>query len=184
MPTTVACSWILKTLGVGLLAVLPVSVKNNGGKSFEGDLSGFTESTLLLNQTGKVAELSFDDLLILRHDDAEEKSGPKFRVTLIDGNRISAQDVTLTDSELLIEPRQQNQIRVPVKQVKAIRFRRPSKATDAAWLGIIDRESRGDTLVIRRASDRLDPQQGVVASIQNGKVAFDLDGDLIRYLHL
>lgn len=180
MPITVACSLILKTVGVFLLAVLPVSVKNNAGESFEGDLGGFTGSSLLLNQTGKVAEFRFDDLLILRSDDAEEEMGPRFRVTLIDGNRIAAQDLTLTDSELLIEPRRQNQLRVPVKQVKAVRFRRGSQFTDAAWLGIVDRESRGDTLVIRRSSDRLDPQEGVIAAIENGKVVFDLEGQIVN----
>jgi hypothetical protein len=112
--------------------------------------------------------------------DPEEKTGPPFRVTLVGGSRIAAQDLSLSGSEVAIEPRRQSRIQVPVKQVKAIRFNAPSVATDAQWLGIVQRESRGDTLVIRRPGDRLDPQQGVIVSIEQGKVGFDLDGDVIN----
>ncbi len=180
LPITVACSLILKTVAALLLAVLPVTVKTNGGKIVEGNLDGFTPSSLLLNQTDEVVEYGFDELMSLRPEDVEEKIGPDFVVSLVGGSRIAAQDLSLDGTELLIEPRRQDQLRVPIKQVKSIRFRGSSKSTDAQWLGIVDRESRGDTLVIRRPGDRLDPQQGVVASIEDGKVAFDLDGVTIN----
>jgi hypothetical protein len=180
LPVTVAGSLLLKSAALFLLAVLPVRVSTNAGKVVEGDLEGFTESSLLLNQSGKVVEYPFDDLLLMEPKDAEEKTGRASQVTLVGGSRIAAQDVSLVDSELSIELRRQDPLRVPVKQVKAIRFRSPSVATDPQWLGITDRESRGDTLVIRRPGDRLDPQQGVIESIGEGKVAFDLDGQTVN----
>jgi len=80
-----------------LLAVLPVSVKTSAGKITAGDLDGFTQSSLLLNQTGQVVEYAFDDLLSLRPTDYEEKTGPSYRVTLVGGSRIAAVDLSLTE---------------------------------------------------------------------------------------
>lgn len=180
LTTTIACSLAWKTIAVFVLAVLPVSVKTNSGTTVEGNLDGFTTSSLLLNRSGQVIELGFDDLSSLRPTELEDKTGPTYRVMLVGGSSIAAQNLSLVDSQLEIELRRQNKLRVPISQVKAIRFRAPSVATDSKWLGIIEEESRGDKLVIRRPGDRIDPQQGVAESIADGKVVFDLDGDKVN----
>ena len=176
---TVVGSLLWKMVGTGLLAVLPVTVKTNSGELIEGDLGGFTPTSLVVADGKSVQEYPFEDLTMLRVDDYEEATGPTYRVTLISGSRIAAKEILLSGNQILIEPRRQNSIRVPIKQVKAIRFRAPLIATDAQWLGLVDRDARGDTLVIRRPGDRLDPQQGVVVAIENDTVAFDLDGQMV-----
>jgi hypothetical protein len=167
----IACSMILQTMilqtiGALLLAVLPVSVKTSEGKVTEADLHAITPSSLVLDQDGQIVEYAFDDLLSLRPIDAVDKSGTLSKVvTLVGGSRIRALDLSLIDNELLIDLRRQNQLLVPLKDVNAIRYRPSSVTTDAQWLGILDRPRRGDTLVIRRAENRLDPQQGIIESI-------------------
>jgi hypothetical protein len=180
LPLTIAGSLLLTAAAASLLAVVPVSIENDAGEVIEGKLSGFTATSLWLDQSGTPVEYRFDNLVLLRADKAVEASGTKFRVSLIGGSRIAAQEISLSNSELVVELRRQDRLSVPVKQVKAIRFRPPSVATDAEWLGFVDRESRGDTLVIRRPGDKLDPQQGIVTSITDGKLAFDLDGDVVQ----
>lgn len=180
MATPIACLFALKTFSVFVLAVLPVSVKTNSGTTLEGNLDGFTRSSLLLNRSGKTVELDFDELSSLRPSELDDRTGPTYRVLLVGGSRIAAQNVSLNNNEFKLDLRRQNELRVPINQVKAVRFRASSVATDSKWLGIIEEESRGDKLVIRRAGDRLDPQQGVVESIGDGNVVFDLDGDKIK----
>ena len=176
MTTTIA----LKTIAVFVFAVLPVSVKTNSGKTVEGNLDGFTGSSLLLDRSGEIVEFEFDDLSSLRPGELDDRTGPTYRVLLVGGSRIAAQDLSLVGSDMKIELRRQNELSVPISQVKAIRFRASAVATDSKWLGIIEEESRGDKLVIRRSGDRLDPQQGVVESIADGIVVFDLDGDKVN----
>ncbi len=110
----------------------------------------------------------------------DSRTGPTYLVTLVGGSRIAAQALSSTQSELIIEPRRQSPLQVPFKQVKAIRFRAAAATTDPQWLGILEREQRGDALVIRRAADRLDPQQGLVTSVNTETVDFDLDGTPVK----
>jgi hypothetical protein len=176
----IATSLLWKLLAAALVSILPVKVQTNSGQAIEGELIEFTSDALKLDQGGKAIEIAFEDVASLIPDDVEPETGPTFRVTLVSGSKIQAQDLRIADGDLVIEPRRQNPLRVSVKQVKAIRFRAASTDTDAAWLGSLDRESRGDSLVIRRPGNKLDSQQGVVVSIQDGKVGFDLDGTVVN----
>lgn len=177
---TVIGVFLWKSVGAVLLSVVPVTVRTNSGEIVRADLAGFQSDAVLLNDGNGIQEYPFDDLAALQSDEFEERSGRAYRVTLTSGSRIAAQAVRFSEDELLIEPRRQDPIRVPIKLVRAIRFRAPLIATDAQWLGLIDQESRGDTLVIRRPGDRLDPQPGVVIGIDDGTVVFDLDGQQIN----
>lgn len=170
----------LKSIAMLLMAVLPVSVKTNSGETIEGNFSGFGPAQIRIEVSGQSQSVSFDDLSSLTPDSVEQQTGPTFRVTLVNGSRIAAQDLSLAAGELIIQPRRQASIPVPVKQVKAIRFRSANTASDAQWLGIVGQESRGDTLVIRRGDDRLDPQDGIIEAIADGKVVFDIDGDKVN----
>ncbi len=174
--TTVALKW----LAVLMLGVLPVSVRTHSGETIDGRLTGFGPAQLNLQVADQPRSISFDDLLSLTPQQVEQRTGPIFRVTLLNGSRISAEELTLADNELKIQPRRQAPLGVPVKQIKAIRFRSANAATDAQWLGIVDQQSRGDTLVIRRDADRLDPQNGIIEGIRDGKVLFDIDGDKVN----
>jgi hypothetical protein len=110
----------------------------------------------------------------------EGGTGPVYRVTLTGGSRIAAQAISSTENDLLIEPRRQPPLKVPLKQVKSVRFRASAPTTDPQWLGIVEREQRGDALVIRRDADRLDPQQGLITGFKPESVTFDLEGTVVN----
>lgn len=176
----VSISLVAKAFAVLVMSVLPVSVKTSSGESIEGDLIGFAAGGVQIQADGETREIPFDDLTSLAPVSVKDGNGPNIQVTLTGGSRIAAQDLSLSGSELVIEPKRQESLRVPVKQVKSIRFRAPNSATDPKWLGIAAGQNRGDTLVIRRGQDRLDPQSGIIEGIQDGKVIFDLDGDKVN----
>ncbi len=184
MPITVIsfplASSILKLAWSMCIAVLPVVVKTNDGDEIQGGLGSIGESSIELVVDGDAREIAFEDLASLRPQSVEQRTGPTVQVTLVNGSRVAAQDLNSVDNELVIEPRRQNAVRIPFKQVKAIRFRSPAAATDAQWLGIVEREQRGDTLVIRRPGDRLDPQQGIIVAAKSDVVEFDLEGTKVN----
>ncbi|MCG8651928.1 MAG: hypothetical protein MI861_18960 [Pirellulales bacterium] len=170
-------SALAKMLGVFLMAVLPVRVTTDSGQTVQGDLMELTEAGLALQRDGEIVEFEFEDLISLHPVKEPERVGPKPRVTLLNGSTITADRLALADDVLMIEPRRQEAIRVDAKMVKAIRFHEATPQTDPQWLGLLTQQGRGDVLAVRREEDRIDSFRGVVLSIQDKKVMFDLDGE-------
>ncbi len=166
-----------KIAAAAVLAVIPVRVTTSSGETIEAKLQGLTETTLLLDGE---SEIHFDDVVSLQQIDFAEKTPPTFGlVTLLGGSKITVQDLSFSDDTLVLEPRRQKPLRVNAKEVKAIRFRPSSPSTDPQWLGLLEQEGRGDVLAIRRDGNRMDPYRGVIRSIGDNKVGFDLDEDTI-----
>ncbi|TWU60542.1 NPCBM/NEW2 domain protein [Rubripirellula tenax] len=162
-----------------LAAELPVRMATQAGPAIEGSLVGILGSSVRVRVNGQIQSIPFADLQTVMPTEDTDATGPTFRVTMADGSKIAADDVSLTDSGLVIDPRGQRPIRASVKLVKAIRFRPASPATDAQWLGLLEKESRGDVMVIRRPGDKLDPASGIIETIADAKVNFVLEGDAV-----
>lgn len=178
--TTLGCSFVFKVFASLIVAVLPIELSTNSGESISGDFSGVGQSTLRVDRDGEIQDLAFGDLLSLKPTEVNDATGPSKRVTLAGGSKIAAQDISLEDDTLTVEPRRQNELRIPASEVKSIRFRAASPALDPQWLGLLEKETRGDVLAIRRGGDRLDPAEGVIESVKEGKVGFRLDGDTLQ----
>ena len=138
-----------------------------------------TETGVELKQSGEIVQFNIADLMSMEMKSVEKLPPSKTRVLLANGSRLAVDEVRIDGNEIFIELRRQPVLTLPLNQVKAIRFRKSSAATDPVWLGMLDTPSRGDRMVIRRSNDRLDPTDGIIKGIADGKVAFDLDGDVI-----
>ncbi|TWU34567.1 NPCBM/NEW2 domain protein [Novipirellula aureliae] len=170
---------LIKLLFLTLLAGFPVRVSTTDGKWIEGELRGIGESELLLQSEGAETAIAFSELTAL--EPIEEPTGlaPKPTVTLVGGSVITAQGIALAGDRLTIEPRRQAKLDLAIDQVRAIRFQASNQNVDPVWFGKFETERRGDTLVIRREGDQLDFVDGLVVSITDSVVKFDIDGEVI-----
>ena len=176
METITAIALLSRTVAFLLLAVLGVRASTTTGETIEGDLVGFGKQTILLDVAGTEQEYRFENLTKVVPLEREEKTGPSMRVTLLSGSKIAVQDLSLANDELTAEPRRQRPLSIPLREVKSVRFRAASPATDAGWLGLLENEDRRDQLAIRRDGNRIDPAPVVVQSIGDGKVGFEIEG--------
>ena len=174
------CPAILETLCLLVFAVIPVQVTTSAGETIEGELGELTESQLSLSRDGEIIEFGFDELVSLEQVGAAEQTRPNLTITLLDGSRIAAQEVSLAEEKLTIVPRRQTPLQVELNAVKSIRFSPAAPGTDAQWLGLLDREAGGDLLAIRREGERIDPYTGIVEAIRDGVVTFKLGDDNIK----
>ncbi len=180
MGIALVLSVVLRTLVLVLVTFMPIRVTTTDGKTIEGEFAGMGDAKLLVDVDGEVQTIAWEDLQsILAIEQDDDATGPTNRVTLTGGSQIAAQDMTLSNESLTIEPRRQAKIVVPLKQVKAIRFRAASPAIDAQWLGLLEQDARADLLAIRRANDQLDRAPGMLESIADDVVEFNMDGDAI-----
>jgi hypothetical protein len=180
LPTLFAAQWLLPIAQALTLAVLPVVVETTDGKKLRGEFSGITADKLLITADGSVQELPFNSLLSMENTDYTPKVAPATSVALANGSKIFTGELKLDDDGVLIQPRRQAPLRTAVKQVRWIRFRKSASETDAQWLGLSNVENNRDTLVIRRPGNRLDAQQGIILSVNDTTVDFDLDGTRIN----
>ncbi len=173
------------TLLTGALVIagpagLPVRVTTSDGETVQGQLGSIGTVSLNIDRDGQTVEVPFEQLVTLEPLSVEEGTGPTLVVTLLDGSKVAATDVSLADETLTIRPRRQQPLVVKVRDVKSIRFRGATTTTDATWLGLLEQQGRGDLLAIRREGDRLDPYPGIVQGIGNGNVSFDMEGTSVQ----
>lgn len=176
MPNLHAAEWLLQIVQAITLAIFPVVVETSEGEKLRGEFEGLTAKTLLLATNGGVREIPFNQLASMERTAFVPKVAPATQVSLANGSRIFTGELKFDDDGVLIEPRRQEPLQTSIKNVRSIRFRKASAATDAQWLGLASVENNRDLLVIRRQGNRLDPQEGIVLSIDATTVKFDLDG--------
>ncbi|WP_372723025.1 NPCBM/NEW2 domain-containing protein [Novipirellula sp.] len=171
---------LTKTLLLLLLSVIPVRVSTTDGKSVQGTFQGIGSGELRIGVDGETQTYGFDALSSLTPAAPLDATGPTMRVILAAGSEVAAEELSLADETLSIRPRRQSLLEVPVKQVRAIRFRAATAAVNPAWLAKLEDERRGDTIAIRREGDMLDFIEGVITSISADTVGLELDGDEIQ----
>lgn len=176
MPNLYAAEWLLQLVQAITLAIFPVVVETSDGDKIRGEFKGITAEALLVATNGSIQELPFNKLASLQRTEFTAKVPPAKQVTLSNGSRIFSGELKFDDTGLLIELRRQPALRTPAKKVHTIRFRKSSPETDPQWLGLSNGGNNRDLLVIRRGESRLDPQEGIILSIDDTTVKFDLDG--------
>lgn len=172
---------LLSVLFVARSEALDVKVETSAGEIYSGQWNGSTASSIRIQSNSETQEIPFDQIVSMRPlQENASASGPSMNVALIDGSSIFVQDFSMDDASLTIEPRRQAAIKLPIKLVRSIRFRLGAASTDPQWLGMTEKESRSDLMVIRRGNDQLDPIEGVVIGLDLKKLEFELDGDPIE----
>ena len=180
LPNLYAAEWLLQIVQAITLAIFPVVVETSDGERIRGEFEGISADTLLITSNGNVLELPFSKLASMQRTEFTPKVSPAKQAAFTNGSRIYAGELSFDGKEVQLEPRRQSSLRVPVKKIRSIRFRKASADTDPLWLGLSSAENNRDLLVIRRAGNRLDPQKGIILSIDDTTVKFDLDGTEIN----
>ncbi len=177
----VFCIASLRLAVLSLVAAIPVEVVQTDGSQAKGELVAVSESSIVLqDSSGQTSQIPTDSVVSLQVVSSVKATPPVMRVQLAGGSQLSAQSVSLADDKLNIDLRRQDSLVVPARQVRSIRFRAALPATDAQWLGILESEGSGDILAVRREGDRLDQVRGVVESIGDNVVNFNVDGNQVQ----
>ncbi|MCA9135797.1 MAG: NPCBM/NEW2 domain-containing protein [Planctomycetales bacterium] len=158
-----------------------VTIETTAGEIVDGRWLGTDGSVVVLSVGSMTKEFTVQQLASLRlAKPADSVTGPSMEVVLGDGTSIVAEGVSMDETVVQIEPRRQAMIRMPIQQVRSIRFRPGTPATDPQWLGLAEKETRSDMMVIRRGNDQLDPFEGAVVGLDAKNLIFSLDGDKIE----
>jgi len=154
-----------------------VDLTTTSGRSVRGTVADLDSQGIELTSGTSFDVNRLASLQVVRPADG---TPPPVRVTLRSGSEIAAVSISGADEVVTIAPRRQDALTLPLSDVRSIRFRRGSPATDPKWLGLLSQQGRGDLIAVRREGDVIDSTRGVVLKIDVAKVSIDLDGTTVQ----
>lgn len=166
-------------LWIAAVASLPVQVTPASGDAYAAQLLGITEQGLRLDLGGQTNTLPLDQLRRLERSEVSDVPEPTLSAGLRGGSRIRAEGLRIEGETATFLMRRQDPLVLPLKQLDWVRFRAPSAVTDPDWLGIVGQQQVDDILVIRRSANAIDQAPGIVLSVDEEKVQFDLGGGTV-----
>lgn len=158
---------------VGDLAATDVSIATADGGSASGTIVEITEDGVRLKGQAGDSLLPLQDLSQLTIENEPRQPLP-IRAALAGGSELSITGLTWTGDEVVLAVARQSPLSVSARQLRWVRFRAGSTATDPIWLGWLEETRRADRLVVRRNEKSLDSIDGTVLGIGSDTVKFEM----------
>lgn len=144
-----------------------------------GILRKFTDAIIELEQDERTIEVPRASLLSIRiaSQKETEPSDPS-QLILQDGSRISVREIERSVEQLSGSSTVLGTVRIPSKQVRAIRLQPRNPAYDVQWNSFLNRRGDKDLLIVPKTEgEGLDFLSGIIGSITADEVSMLLDGE-------
>jgi NPCBM/NEW2 domain-containing protein len=164
-----------------LAATPPIEVSTLKGEQHVGSLERLSgDEAVLKTPTGAMTIPGAEVLAIRVPAGATVPSVTEaaVEIRLTDGTRWRASRFASTGTEAAIAHQHLGPLNLPMTVVQSVRFAAPDPKMDAAWNQLLERTAKKDQLAVRKG-DVLDHLDGVIGSLDETTVKFQLDGDEI-----
>lgn len=164
-----------------LIAAPPVEVSTLKGEQHVGSLERLSSDELVLKTPTGTTTIAGAELLSIRVPSgatAPAAAEAAAEIRLTDGTRLRVSSFVSSGTEAAIEHPQLGSLMLPMTVVQSVRFAPPDAKVDAAWNLLLDKTAKKDQVAVRKA-DVLDHLDGVIGSLDEATVKFQLDGDEI-----
>ena len=172
-----ACSLLLLLFSV----TPPIEVSTLKGEQHVGSLERLSsDEAVLKTPTGELT-IPAAELLAIRvpaGTTAPAATEAAMEIRLTDGSRLRASSFASTGTVAVIEHPQLGSLKLPMTVVQSVRFAAPDAKVDNAWNQLLDKSAKKDQVAVRKG-DVLDHLDGVIGSLDEATVKFQLDGDEI-----
>lgn len=179
---TLSLALVSVLAGAAILDLPAAEIDTLKGEQHKGKLVSVTPSAALLKLDAGDRSVSLSEILELRFPSIRMAPVPASATSIIvqlhDGSRFASTSYKVANNEATLET-PFGQLKLPVAAIQSVRFGSTTDKLDDAWRGILERELKKDTLVVRKKeADVLDHLGGVIGGIDD-KIRFLLDGDEI-----
>ncbi|MFW6170576.1 MAG: NPCBM/NEW2 domain-containing protein [Planctomycetota bacterium] len=159
---------------------LEVTLRRLDGDQQSGRLVTLDDQGVVVEIDGVEESIDTRELQALVVGEREESTGPESKtyVELVDGTRLVGGEFTVKDGTAAVRLGDRN-IAVETRDIRSVRFHPPSEALSAQWQEIMEADSQGDTIVLRRGDTAIDQLEGVFHDVTEEAVEFEYDGELI-----
>jgi len=166
--------------GVILHAEPAVEVQPLSGKPVSGVLSALTAEKIALQTAQGPVTLEIGKIvgLTVKQPEAGGRGRAAVWLELVDGSAPAGTQLTVKEGRARLTLADGATLDVPVRDVRWVRFGPQTEATARQWSRILEKERKADLLVVKKG-DSLDENQGVLRSVAEDTVQFELDGELL-----
>lgn len=161
------------------LSQLPtVQVSTLAGEQHLGTLETFSSDTVVVKTDAKSVSIPAAEVLLIRSNPQATAIAKDavIEIRLVDQSRIRAQSIKTMGSTLIANHPQLGELRIPVASVSSVRLAAADAKIDPEWNQLLERSLKKDLLAIRKG-DLLDHLDGIVGTLNETKLQFQLDGD-------
>lgn len=159
-------------------ATPPVEVSMLNGDQHVGTLEKLSTDEVVLKTPTGSNKLAATELLSIRVPSVATipATVSMFEVLLTDSTVLRVTKYHTTSTVATVSHPQMGELKLPLATIQAVRFAAPDSKVDGTWKQLLSKASRKDQVAIRK-NDVLDHLDGVVGSIDETTVKFQLDGD-------
>ncbi len=172
--------WLLLLTAI-VAAPQEAQVQTLAGQNVAGQITALDAETLVLRAADGEQKLATKDVLGVTFPapEAAAVGPPAAWVTLIDDSVLLAKSYTQSDGRAKVDLLGGGSVQLTMRMIDRVQFREHADALAQQWGDIVKTERSADALVVRK-NDALDFLSGVIRSVGDDVVEFELDGDPLR----
>jgi hypothetical protein len=159
-------------------AAPPVEVSMLNGDQHVGTLEKLAADEAVLKTPAGSNRLPAAELLSIRVPSVTTVPATVslFEVLLTDSTLLRVTKYQTTTSEAMVTHPQLGDLKLPLATIQSVRFAPPDSKVDGTWKQLLTRSSKKDQVAVRK-NDVLDHLDGVIGSVDETTIKFQLDGD-------
>jgi hypothetical protein len=155
-----------------------VQVTTLAGDQYQGPMESFQAESVILKSDAKTVSIPIGDLLLIRSLAAPSSpvNGTSIEIRLIDNSRLRVKSIVASGSTATVNHMQLGELKLSTSIVSSVRLAPADSNVDSQWTQLIERTIKKDLVAVRKG-DVLDHLDGVIGSLSETTLQFQLDGD-------
>ena len=172
------CVVLLVCLAINQIPAAAVEVVTLSEEQIEGTIESLSSENVVVKTTNSSLAIPLSDILTLRLTSPAVPEGADSRllVRLTDESRLFVSSFLSTGTNVTVSHPVFGELQLPVTTVSNVRFAPPDPKIDLEWSQLLERSVKKDMVAVRKG-DVLDHLDGIVGSLSDSTLQFQLDGD-------
>ena len=143
-----------------------------------GTLESFTAESVIVKTDTESVTIPIGEVLTIRSKGTAplQSSDARTTVQLVDGSSLGVQNFVSKGNVITVTHPKLGELSIPVSTVSSVRFAPPDSRVDQEWNQLLERATKKDMIAIRKG-DLLDHLDGVIGSLSESTLQFQLEGD-------
>jgi len=155
-----------------------VQVSTLSGDQHLGTLESFSTESVVVKADDKTISIPAGEVLLIRSNQQVTAIAKDsvIEIRLIDQSRIRVQSIKTMGSTATAAHPRLGELRIPIATISSVRLSAADAKIETEWNQLLERGLKKDLLAIRKG-DLLDHLDGIVGTLSETKLQFQLDGD-------